>query len=320
MDLWQLQVFCKVVQLKSFSNAGKAIHLSQPTVSSHIKELETHFGVKLIDRLAKEALPTKAGRLLYRYGLRMLALRDEMETALAQFHGKIQGRLVMGGSTIPGVYLLPRFVGAFTSMYPDVTISLVIKDSQQIVDDTLSGEMEFGVVGARSRIKGIVQETLIEDDLQLVVPSGHSLADRGHIEIEALLEQPFIVRERGSGTLKTIQAALAGKRLGLEDLKVVAEMGSTAAVIQGILAGVGISILSPIAVSEDLASGRLKALSVVGLNLRRGFYLTRQRQRSLSPLAEAFTDYLKTQCAAKSPAESLSPAISPERLSAAPTG
>ncbi len=319
MDLWQLQVFCKVVQLKSFSHAGKAIHLSQPTVSSHIKELETHFGVKLIDRLAKEALPTKAGRLLYRYGLRMLALRDEMETALAQFHGKIQGRLMMGGSTIPGVYLLPRLIGAFTSMYPDVTISLVIKDSQQIVDDTLSGEIEFGVVGARSRIKGIVQETLIEDDLQLVIPSGHSLAGRGHIEIEALLEQPFIVRERGSGTLKTIQAALAGKRLGLEDLKVVAEMGSTAAVIQGILAGVGISILSPIAVSEDLASGRLKTLSVAGLNLRRGFYLTRQRQRSLSPLAEAFTDFLKMQCAAQSPAESLCPAIPPQRLTAAPT-
>jgi DNA-binding transcriptional LysR family regulator len=296
MNLWQLQVFCKVVQLKSFSHAGKAIHLSQPTVSSHVKDLENHFGVKLIDRLAREVLPTKAGELLYGYGLRMMALRDEMETALAHFHGKIQGRLVMGGSTIPGVYILPRFVGAFTAAYPDVTISLIIKDSQQIVEDTLAGEMEFGVVGARSSAKGIAQETLIDDDLHLVLPAGHRLADRGRIQIDALLQLPFIVREPGSGTLKTIQAGLARQRLRLEDLKVVAQMGSTAAVIQGIKAGVGISILSPIAVFEDLASGRLKALTIEGLNLHRRFYLTWLRQRSLSPLAEAFTEFLKRHC------------------------
>ena len=111
MDLWQLHIFTKVVELKSFSKAGAAIHLSQPTVSSHIKDLEDHFECRLIDRLGKEALPTKAGTLLYGYARKLLSLKGETETALAQFKGKTRGHLVVGGSTIPGGYILPLIIG-----------------------------------------------------------------------------------------------------------------------------------------------------------------------------------------------------------------
>ena len=106
MDLWQLLIFCKVVEFKSFSKAGRAVHLSQPTVSSHIKDLEDHFDCRLIDRLAKEALPTKAGLLLYRYARRLISLRDETESAMAAFKGKVKGSLNLGGSTIPGAFVL----------------------------------------------------------------------------------------------------------------------------------------------------------------------------------------------------------------------
>ena len=109
MDLWQLHIFCKVVDLKSFSRAGRAVHLSQPTVSSHIKDLEAHFDCRLIDRLAKEAVPTKAGLLLYRYAKRMIALREETESAMAEFKGQVKGSLNLGGSTIPGAFVLPAF-------------------------------------------------------------------------------------------------------------------------------------------------------------------------------------------------------------------
>ena len=139
MDLWQLKIFCKVVELKSFSNAGKVVHLSQPTVSSHIKDLEDHFGCRLIDRLSKEAVATKAGDLLYRYAREILALCDEAETAVAEFNGKIKGKLLLGGSTIPGGYLLPRIIGKFKRKFPDVTIALTIADTEKIIDEVLSG-------------------------------------------------------------------------------------------------------------------------------------------------------------------------------------
>ena len=139
MDLWQLNIFCSVVEEKSFSKAGQRVHLSQPTVSSHIKDLESHFGCQLIDRLSKEALPTRAGELLYDYARRLLALKTDAETALAEFQGVIRGRLVVGGSTIPGVYILPAVVGAFTRDHPEVFVSLVIGDTETIVEKTVAG-------------------------------------------------------------------------------------------------------------------------------------------------------------------------------------
>ncbi|MBL7180709.1 MAG: LysR family transcriptional regulator [Desulfobacterales bacterium] len=295
MDLWQLNIFCKVVELKGFSRAGKAVHLSQPTISSHIKDLENHFGCQLIDRFGKEAIPTKAGELLYNYARRMIALRDETETAMAEFHGKIKGRLVIGGSTIPGGYILPRLIGVFTNKYPEVTVSLIIGDTEKIIEDTIAGVPELGVVGAESTDKRIMQERLINDEMRLIVPAQHKWAKEKRVKLEMLFTEPFILREHGSGTLRTITLSLAEKGYSTQDLNIIAEMGSTASVIQGIKGNVGISILSSIAVAEELQAGTLKALSIQGLNLKRSFYLTRHRHRSISPLCKAFINFLKKE-------------------------
>ena len=135
MNLWQLHIFCKVIELKSFSKAGQNINLSQPTISSHVKELEDYFDCRLIDRMGKEALPTKAGDLLYGYARRLLLLSDETKSAMAAFNGKVAGRLVIGGSTIPGGYILPRVIGKFTKKYPEVSVSISIGDTKKIIDD-----------------------------------------------------------------------------------------------------------------------------------------------------------------------------------------
>ncbi len=296
MDLWQLNIFCKVVELKSFSLAGKTVHLSQPTVSSHIKDLEDHFGCKLIDRLAKEAVPTKAGEILYRYAIRLMAMKDEAETALAEFHGKIKGKLMVGGSTIPGVYILPKMIGAFIQHYADVTVCLVNGDTEEINNQILEGYLELGVVGAVAGNKKILQEKLLEDELRVVVPSGHKWENRKSIPPELLLKEPFISREAGSGTLKSIQESLHKKGYNLNDLTVVAEMGSTEAVIQGIKSKVGLSILSPIAITEELRAGTLKALAVDHLDLKRYFYLSYPKHRSGSPLGRVFIQFLKDEC------------------------
>jgi DNA-binding transcriptional LysR family regulator len=295
MDLWQLNIFCKVIELKSFSKAGEAIHLSQPTISSHIKDLEDHFGCRLIDRLSKEAIATKAGELLYAYARRILALRDETETALAEFKGKIKGRLVIGGSTIPGTYLMPQLIGEFKKHYPDVIISLIIGDTEHIINDILEGRLELGVVGARAESNKIVQEKLIDDDLRLIVPASHAWAGKNQVSLTMLFKEPFIVRERGSGTLKSLKQSLLSQGHSIEDLNVVAELGSTQAICQGIKTETGVSILSTLAVSDDLKAGKLVALDVAGLNLKRNFYLTWHKYRSSSPLSQAFVKFLNTQ-------------------------
>ncbi len=293
MDLWQLKIFCNVVDLKSFSKAGEAVHLSQPTVSSHIKDLEAHFGTQLIDRLARNVSATKAGELLYDYAQRLIALQHETESAMAEYIGNIKGRLTVGGSTIPGGYLLPQLIGAFSKSYPDVIISLVVADTSEILEKISSGAIELGVVGASDESNQLEQTPLGEDDLCIVVPSGHRWADRDTISISELTDEPFIVRESGSGTLRSIEQHIHKAGFTLNDFHVVAEMGSTEAVRQSIKSSVGISILSAIAVADDVKAGTLKTLAVEGLQLKRRFYLTRHKHRTPSPLCRTFVDFIK---------------------------
>lgn len=299
MDLWQLRIFCKLVEHQSFSKAGRIVHLSQPTISSHIKDLEAHFGCRLVDRLGRKTTPTKAGQILYRYARQLLVLRDEAEAAMADFQGSLKGRLEIGGSTIPGGYILPQIIGGFKECYPEVMISLIVGDTRRMIEDTLTGDLELAVVGARVQNKTLFQEELFEDEMRVIVPAGHPWAKRRRIKMEMLLSEPFIVREPGSGTLKSIQAQLAEKGYSLDDLNVVAEMGSTEAVIGGILNHVGVSILSTIAVAEALRWETLAALTVEGIGLKRSFFLTYHRHRSHSPISSTFIEYLKSHGAAK---------------------
>ena len=148
MDLRELQVFCKIVELKSFSRAAEAVFLTQPTVSGHIKALEEELGLRLFDRAGKHITATKAGELLYGYARRMLAVRAEAEQALAEFKGGLKGSLCIGGSSIPGAYVLPPLIARFKQEYPDVKIHLKIGDSREACRAVLSDDPLFFVVNA----------------------------------------------------------------------------------------------------------------------------------------------------------------------------
>jgi len=295
VDLWQLHIFVSVVEQKSFSRASELIHLSQPTVSTHIKELETHFQCRLLDRLGKVTEPTRAGAILYGYAKQMLALKQETQSAMLDFLGHTRGQLLIGGSTIPAGYILPKMIGAFKTAFPDVSIFMTVGDTGQITRAVKDGELELGVVGARSSDPDIVQEKLVEDEMKLVVPTGHEWAHRTSVTCKALLSQPLIAREEGSGTWKTVIASMEKARVDVSRLEPAVTMGNCVSVIQGILNNVGISILSTIAVTEELTRGRLHALSVEDLDLSRNFYLTLSRKRTRSPICEKFIQFLKDQ-------------------------
>lgn len=293
MDLWHLKIFCKVVELRSFSKAGEAVHLSQPTVSTHIKQIEEHFNTKLVDRMARQAVPTKAGELLYNYAHQLMALYEATEAAMAEFVGHIKGRLVIGGSTIPGAYILPRLISAFTRTYPGIRISLVVSDTSEIIAQTLAGRIEMGLVGARNEDRKLSQIAVMDDELRLVISADHPWAKKRRVPLDALATEPFILREEGSGTLRSLEYQLNRKGKSVAEFNIVAELGSTEAVRQAILNRMGISILSAIAVANDVQAGRLAAIQVEGLDLKRSFYLTTHKQRTLSPLCQVFIDFLK---------------------------
>ncbi len=302
MDLWQLHVFVSVVEEESFSRASQAINLSQPTVSTHIKDLEAHFQCRLLDRLGRKTQPTRAGRLLYREAKKLLAMRDRTEATMQDFLGMVRGRLTIGASTIPAGYLLPGIMGEFTKEHPDVTLDVESGDTRQIIEKVMDGRVELGLVGAQTTDPAarqlISQEKWMADGMGLIVRSDHRWARRSHISLNDLDGQPFIGREAGSGTWNSILQSMAEAGFEKERLNIRLTMGNSTAVIQSILSGVGVSILSTVAVAREVAAGDLTALPVQGLDLERHFYLTLPLKRTASPICDAFIRFLKK---AKSP-------------------
>ncbi|MBW2070861.1 MAG: LysR family transcriptional regulator [Deltaproteobacteria bacterium] len=280
MDLHKLEIFCKVLELKSFSKAAEACLRSQPTVSEHIRYLENLLAVRLFDRSGREVTATAAGEILYTYARKMLNVKRQAERALQLHRGKMAGTLEVGGSTIPGQYVLPAIIGRFKKQYAEIRIKLLIDDTMKISQLVLDGTVELGVVGARVNNGKLVFKKLFEDEMVLAVPPGHAWEGQTSVKLEQLTAAPFILREPGSGTrIMTVKL--------LED----AGFG-TDATRQGIKAGVGVSILSKMAIRDDVRFGLIAQVPIRGLDLRRSFYLVTHKRRSLSPLGQAFVDFL----------------------------
>ena len=293
MELRKLEVFCKVVELKSFTRAAEAVLLSQPTVSEHIRSLEEELGQKLIDRMGRDVEPTPVGRLLYSYAVRILRIQRDALQAVEQYGGKLIGRIMLGASTIPGTYILPGLIGQFRDRYPPIQATLRIAGSQLIAAQVLDGELEIGVVGARWTEKGLEWIRHFNDRLTLIVSAGHRWAGRREVTFAELTEEPFILRENESGTRKVVEQILEEHGIRPASLMEVAEIGSTAAIIEAVRAGIGVSVLSARAVEREVRAGNLAALALKGVQLERPFYLIRRRNRELSPAAAVFWAYLQ---------------------------
>ena len=297
MDLRRLEIFVKVAELGSFSRAAEALFLTQPTVSEHVRALEDEVGLPLLDRLGRGATPTRAGELLLGYARRILTLGREARQAMDQFQGKMRGELVIGGSTIPGEYVFPAVIGQFKRKYPDISVCLLIGSSQQVSDWVEEGRVELGIVGARASTRALESRSLMSDELVVVVAGDHPWAGRSSVTVEDLRDEPMLVRERGSGSRKAFEDALAGVGLDLGCFRVVGEMGSTQAVKQGVAAGIGVSLMSRRAVEDECRSRKLAWLYVQGLEIARDFYLITHRERSRGPLAQAFLEFIESEVA-----------------------
>ena len=295
MDLRQLEIFVKVAEFGSFSKAAEALYLTQPTVSEHIRTLEDEVGVRLLDRLGRGAAITRAGQLLLSYAQRMLALSREARQAMDGFQGRMSGELLIGASTIPGEYVLPAMIGRFKEKYPDISITLLIGDSQTAVDWVAEGRAELGVVGARLSHRGVDYKELMPDEVVVVEPGTHPWHGRKQIALEELRSEPLLIRERGSGTRAALEGALAEAGMDLGSFRIVGEMGSTQAIKQAVKAGVGVSLVSKRAVEEECKSGLLWCLRVKDLKVTRSFHLATHKERSRSPLAEAFRLFLEAE-------------------------
>ncbi len=293
LDCRQLKIFLAVWEQKNISKAAQRLNLSQPTVSAHLKTLEEQLGVRLFDRTSRTVEPTVAAKVLYPHARRIIRLNRTALDELAAFVGNSLGHLDIGASNIPGQYLLPRLLASFKAGREGVKVSLKISDTMAIIREVDSGTVEIGLVGAKVENRRLEFQECFEDELIFVVGNNHELSGRKTISLEDVLSQPLVIREKGSGSRLTVERFFQEKGLDVSDMSVLMELGSTEAIRQAVKAGVGCAFISRRAVEDDLGCGLLQEIKVKGLYIKRHFYLTWSRNRTLSPVASAFMEFLK---------------------------
>lgn len=291
MEFRQLESLIRVAELKSFSRAAESLLLTQPTISGHILALERELGARLFDRGKKEVNLTQAGQILHSYAKKLLDLRKEATQSLEELTGLVRGTITVGGSTIPGEFILPALLGQFKKEYPGVSVTLKIGDTLTICNSLLKGEVELAVVGAMLFEDKIRYQQHYKDEICLVAATNHPLAEKGEISLAEVPQWDLIQREEGSATRLMVEKKLEEKNFPQNRLKVVATLGSTAAVKEGVLAGVGISFISRRAVRNELALGLMKEIRVRELGtLKRNFFIATHRQRTPSPGGKILLD------------------------------
>ncbi len=292
MTLRQLEVFLAVAREKSFSLAAKKIHSSQPTLSEHISELESELGKQLFFRRGRRRVVavTGAGRVFEQFAERAVSAVEGARQALAELDGLAHGSLLIGASTTPGLYVLPRIIAAFRGKYPGVDVKLHIANSQAIEARVRERELDLGIVGGHALRPG--EECLtagMRDELVLIVSREHAWARRREISADSLVEHPLLVREEGSATRSVTERTLQQARV---KFRVAMELDHTEAIKQGVMAGLGVAFVSMYAVQGEIAAGRLHALRLRGVRVERHFHVIHHEARRVTASARAFMDLL----------------------------
>ena len=294
-DLRQLRAFEAVAKHGGFSRASREAGITQPTLSTHIRNLESQLGATLFDRTGRSVTLTPTGEVFSRYARRILEMCDQSIEAVRTFQGEIKGEVTIAASTVPGEYLLPRWLAEFHRTYPAVVVSLRVGDSAMVMDQVSSGQVPIGISGIPAAGPSLTSRLLARDEIILVVsgPLRRELGIGNRTSLQGLRSIPLIGRESGSGTRSTVESALRDAGANPDHLRWNATLGSTRAVMEGILAGIGAGFLSRLTVEKELRTGEIEEIKVNGLALDRGFFIVSHSSRSLSPVAAKLMESLQ---------------------------
>lgn len=293
MNIKQLEIFVTIATTGSFSKGAEAAFITQSTASQHIAALEESCGVRLLDRTGRGAKPTEAGKILLAHARQAIKSLKDTEQAILRFRRADGVELPVGGSTIPGTYLLPKAIAALRATDPGIRVNVEIGDSSEILARLIDESIEIAIVGATTDDKRFTTETLGCDEILLVVRKGHPWCGRKSVQLEEFLKEPIIMREKGSGTSDAVIAALRGAGITPGDLSACATLPGSEAIKQAVLAGCGVAYISEMAVRGELKRGELVSIKLSGISITRQFFLVQRKGRTLSPAATAFSTSLR---------------------------
>ena len=289
MDFKQIEAFVNVVRYKSFSKAADATFFTQPTISTHIRNLEKELGVKLLDRKSRVVEMTPQGTKFYKYAVEMINARAQAFDALNNNKDSVEGILEIQTSSIPGVTFLPEFLAGFRRENNGIQYYVSLSDTQTVIDNIIERRGEIGFIGEAITSNAIESTKVSSDKVILIAPNSFGIND--HITMSEAVSYPFIWRETGSATRKSFESAAVALGYDKEVFEVAALFDDMDSIIRSVEAGLGVAIIS-----EKVASAlgnRVKMVEIDDFGESRSFYMINLKSISLSPAAEAFSKYVK---------------------------
>jgi DNA-binding transcriptional LysR family regulator len=290
LDIYQLKVFLSVYRQRSFSSAAKELHLTQPSVSIHIKRLEDELGVKLFDRVGRRTIPTREGTLLYSRAEDVVSRLQDIKTDLSTAEREVRGIISIGATTIPGSYVIPPLAAEFSRRHPEVFFQVAIDDAKRITGRVVEGELLLGIVEDGTMPRDIDRLHTFRDELVLVAAPG--VVGRKTVSPLKLFTLPLLMREEGSDARASMEKQHLLHRISMKALNIKAILGSTDSLREAVKAGLGATILSRFVVRDDLKAGLVEEVRISGVRMRRDFHVICRKQRALPGHCRAFVQFL----------------------------
>lgn len=294
MDFEQIKAFIYVASLKSFSEAGEKLFISQPSVSVRIKALEEELGVILFDRSrAREPILTDAGRIFFDCAQSMLNLQHECREKLSSKREETGGQVFIGASTVPGIYLVPDLLADFKKLLPAAGYNISILDTGAVTEGILNYSFDLGFVGLINRDERLTHIPIYQDELVLCVRKALlSDADTaGEVSAEIMVSHNLLMREKGSATRRILEEKL--QKIGLDDHQFsgIIYMNSLEGIKQAVSAGLGIAVVSSLSIQDMVSAGTVDTFRIANLDLRRSLYLVFHHSRILGPAAQKLKNF-----------------------------
>jgi DNA-binding transcriptional LysR family regulator len=291
LTLQQLRLFESVARNGSFTRAAEEMFLTQPAVSIQVKRLEEQVGLPLFEQVGKKIFMTAAGKALYGASRDILARVGELKREVEELKGVVKGQLRLAVVTTTK-YFMPHLLGAFLQRYPEVEPRLEFTNRATVIQRLMNNEDDFVVMGQIPEGEELESYPILENLLVAVAYASHPLVAEKNIPLERLVGERFISREPGSGTRLVFEREMAK-----HDLTIVPymELGSSEAIKQGVMAGLGIAVLPLHSLTLELKAGVLAVLDVQGLPLRRRWYAVHLKGKRLSLVARTFLDFIRNE-------------------------
>jgi DNA-binding transcriptional LysR family regulator len=290
MNLHHLEVFAAVARAGSVSRGAETLAISQPAVSKQLRELERTVRTKLVDRHAKGVELTAAGRVLADYANRIFSLAAEAQQAVQDLSTLSAGRLSVGAGPTVSVYLLPRAIVQFRRRFPKVKLHLETAGPHVLSQRLSDGALDIVLTEALVSSLEIESKVFAHDVLVPIAPAMHPFARQRSVRAEDFCREPFIARQTESGEKSLVERTFAGRKL---DVQPTLTVSSTEAMKQAVIAGVGVSVVSRMAIRTELAAKQLVELSIPRLAIRYPIHLAKRRGRSDPAASKSFLEIVR---------------------------